>query len=156
MPLDEKKKTEIVRQLILAYTAELETVANYIANSVNLDGVMAEPIKESLGSDVEEELGHARTLADRLRVLGATVPGSLALKFDQKSMQPPDESTDLMQVVNGVIEAETQAIERYEKIIELCSDSDPVTEDIAITLLADEQEHRREFEGFKKALSKVT
>ena len=38
----------------------LETVTNYIANSVNLDGVRAEQIKKALQADVLEELAHAQ------------------------------------------------------------------------------------------------
>ena len=38
---------------------ELETVMNYIANSINLDGVRAEEIKKALAANVVEELGHA-------------------------------------------------------------------------------------------------
>ena len=43
---------------------EIETVMSYMAASVNLDGVRAQEIKESLAEDVEEELGHAKGFAD--------------------------------------------------------------------------------------------
>ena len=53
-------------------------------------------------------------------------------------------------VIKGVIDAEEAAIEQYEKIIRLCDGYDYVTQDMCITLLADEQQHRREFVGFLK------
>ena len=43
-----EKTVEIVAELTRAYWMELETVMNYIANSVHLDGVRAEEIKKSL------------------------------------------------------------------------------------------------------------
>ncbi|MCI0365845.1 MAG: hypothetical protein L0Y44_06965 [Phycisphaerales bacterium] len=141
---------DIIKLLIKAYNAELETVMNYIANSVNLDGVRAEQIKASLAADVSAELGHAQTLARRIKTLGGAAPGSQNLRWTQDSLQPPKDSTDVVSVIKGVIEAEENAIETYQTIIRTCEGIDYVTQDVAITILADEQEHRREFIGFLK------
>ena len=51
-------------------------------------------------------------------------------------------------VIKGVIEAEAGAIEHYSRLIEHCADVDPVTEDMVIAILKDEQGHMRQFEGF--------
>jgi bacterioferritin len=59
---------------------------------------------------------------------------------------------ELETVIHGVIGAEEAAIAQYRKIIELAGGFDPATEDLAITALADEEEHRREFKGFLKEL----
>ena len=80
------------------------------------------------------------------------VPGSLALVMEQEKMQTPKDTTDIEAVIKGVIAAEEGAIAQYKKIIELASGFDPVTEDLAITALADEEEHRREFLGFLKEI----
>lgn len=154
MPVDMKKNEKIIKLLIKAYNDEVETVMNYLANSVNLDGVRAERIKQSLAEDVTEELGHAQMLAKRVRVLGGTVPGSQALDWRQKMLQPPAHSTDVIDVIKGVIDAEEQAIEGYENIIRECEGADYATQDLAIQLLTDEQEHRREFVGFLKEYEK--
>jgi bacterioferritin len=140
----------IIDELIRAYWMEMETVQNYVANSVNLDGVRAEEIKKSLGADVIAELGHAQALAKRIRVLGGVVPGSLAFKADQVELQPPSQSTDVVSVIKGVIKAEEGAIQQYTKIIKLCEGSDYATQDICVTSLGDEEEHLREFVGFLK------
>ncbi|MEO8044869.1 MAG: ferritin-like domain-containing protein [Spartobacteria bacterium] len=68
------------------------------------------------------------------------MPGSLELEREQKYIQPPKDSTDLIFVIRGVIKAEYVAIAQYEKIIELCDKVDPVTQDLAVTILGDEQE----------------
>lgn len=140
----------IIDAMINAYNAEIETVANYLANSVNLDGVRAKHIKTSLETDIQEELGHAQMLAKRIKIIGGVVPGSQSLKWTQSHLQPPSESTDVLAVIKGVIEAEEGAIAGYQKIIELCDGNDYATQDLAITLMADEQEHRREFIGYLK------
>ena len=139
---------QIIVELIRSYWMEMETVQNYLANSQNLDGVRAEEIKKSLAADVTAELGHAQQLAGRIRVLGGTVPGSMKFKASQQTLQPPAESTDVVSVIKGVIDAENGAIEQYQKIIRLCDDVDFPTQDMCIELLADEQQHRREFLGF--------
>ena len=53
---------EVIQLLTTAYSMEIETVMNYLANSINLDGVRAEEIKKSLAADVPAELGHAQQL----------------------------------------------------------------------------------------------
>jgi len=154
MPAKSSQNTTIIKLLIDAYNAELETVMNYIANSVNLDGVRAEQIKSSLLADVPAELGHAQLIARRIKTIGGQVPGSLALSWEQKMLQPPKDTTDLVKVIKGVIAAEESAIAMYEKIIKACDGKDYVTQDMAITILADEQEHRQEFVGFLKEYAK--
>jgi bacterioferritin len=87
-------------------------------------------------------------LAKRIKVLGGRVPGSLELERDQKFLQPQQDPTDLTAVIKGVIEAEEGSIAQYEKIIRLCDQVDFVTQDLAIGILGDEQEHRRAFLGY--------
>lgn len=145
-------KAEIVAELQRSYEMELETVINYLSNSIHLDGLLANEIKQALKADIQEELMHATQLAERLKVLGAGIPGSLTIKFDQKTMQPPEDMTDVVSVIKGVIDAEDGAIAQYSKIIKICDGVDYVTQDMAIQLLGDEEKHRREFVGFMKDL----
>lgn len=51
-------KKEIVDNLIKSYWMEIEIVINYISNSINFDGVMAEKIKKSLAQDITEEIAY--------------------------------------------------------------------------------------------------
>ncbi len=151
---DRDKTRAIVKELIASYWMELETVINYLANSVNLDGVRAEEIKKSLAADVQAELQHASQIADRIKTIDGRVPGSNDFQAAQQSLQPPADATDVVTVIKGVIDAEEAAIAQYEKIIRLCDGYDFVTQDMCITLLADEQHHRREFVGFLKEYEK--
>ncbi|MDX6625448.1 MAG: bacterioferritin [Solirubrobacterales bacterium] len=141
-------RDDIVELLTEAYWMEIETVMSYISASVNLDGVRAQEIRESLAEDVEEELGHARQFADRIKELYGVVPGSEDFAAGQNFLQPPEHQTDIVHVIRGVIKAETGAIEHYTRIVEETDGVDPVTQDMVIAILRDEQGHRRLFEGF--------
>lgn len=144
---------DIVETLKRAYADEVETVANYLALSIALDGVKAQEVKETLAEDVTEELGHAQRLAQRLKEIGEIPPGSLALEFHQRGLQPPAETTDVRAVVLGVVEAEEEAVTTYRALIEAAkAGKDPVTEDLAVRILADEEKHRSLFRGFLKEL----
>lgn len=149
-----KGREDIIKELIRAYGMELETVQNYIAASVNLDGVRSDVVKKALAADIATELMHAQQLATRIKTIGGVVPGSLALDRDQKFLQPPDDTTDIVAVIKGVIAAEESAIEQYNKIIKICDGRDYVTQDQVIEILAGEEDHRREFIGFLKEYEK--
>jgi bacterioferritin len=146
--MDKAKEKKIIDLLCASYNMEIETVINYIANSVNLDGIRAQHIKNALGADVAEELGHAQMLAKRIKTLGGAVPGSKALKWSQASLQPPSDPLDVISVIKGVIDAEKGAVEQYQKVIKAAGDDDPVTADLCTTLKADEEEHLRLFKGY--------
>ena len=147
-PDKQEEREEVIALLTKAYWMEIETVMSYISNSINPDGVRAQEIIESLKEDVEEELGHAREFGNRIKELYGVVPGSLDFEAEQSFLQPPEHQTDIVHVIKGVIEAETGAIEHYNKIVEYTEGRDPVTQDMVIAILRDEEGHRRLFEGF--------
>jgi len=141
----------IIELLRAGYRDEIETVMNYQTNAIILDGVRAEEIKASLQEDIQEELTHAEQLGQRLKQLGARPPSSMEFTARQESLQPPEDSTDVLAVINGVLDAEEDAIATYRDLVDAATDAnDPVTEDLAVTILADEEAHRTEFRGFQK------
>jgi bacterioferritin len=146
-------KAEVIELLKTAYSMELETVMNYIANSTNLDGVRAEEIKKSLAVDITAEIGHATQLAQRIKQLGGLTPGSKAVKLGNQK-QPSEDTTDVIGVIEAVIEAESAACKQYKKIIQATEGDDYVTQDMCITLLGDEEEHLVLFKGFLKEYKK--
>ncbi len=141
-------REQLIELLTKAYWMEIETVMSYIANSINPDGVRAQEIIESLNQDIQEELGHASQFGARIKELYGVVPGSLAFNAEQSYLQPPEEQTDIVHVIKGVIQAESGAIEHYNGIIEFCEGRDPVTQDMVIDILRDEEGHLRQFERY--------
>ena len=142
-------REEVIELLKTAYSMELETVMNYLANSINLDGVRAEEIKKSLAADVAEETLHAQQLGQRIKQLGGLVPGSASVEVGNQQ-QPTDNTTDVAAVIRAVIEAEEAACAHYNKIIKATDGEDYVTQDLCIRLLADEEEHLVLFRGYLK------
>jgi bacterioferritin len=143
-----EKREAIVDLLKSAYFMELETVMNYVTNSINPDGVRAQEVKENIEEDIQEELAHAQQFAARIKELYGVVPGSLDFKASQDTLQPPDDQIDVVHVIKGVIDAEDGAIQHYTRMVEETEEVDPVTQDMVIAILRDEQGHRRLFEGF--------
>ncbi len=146
-------REETIEMLRTAYCMELETVMNYLANSTNLDGVRAEEIKKSLAADIAEEIGHAQQLGARIKQLGGQVPGSKSVKIGSQ-MQPPEDTTDVVAVIHGVIAAEEAACNHYRAIVKATDGEDYVTQDLCIRLMADEEGHLIQFRGFLKEYTK--
>ena len=147
-PANAEKRAEILALLERAYWMEMETVMSYVANAAALDGIRAEEVAEALDADVDEELGHARKFAGRIKELYGTPPGTMDFKAEQGSLQPPADATDVVAVIRGVIEAEAGAIEHYTKLIEACDGVDWGTQDMVIDILRDEEGHLRQFERY--------
>ena len=146
-------REEVIKMLQTAYSMEIETVMNYLANSINLDGVRAEEIKKSLAADITEELTHATDLGNRIKQLGGLVPGSKSVTLGGQR-QPSDDTTDVVGVIEAVIDAEEAAIAHYKNVIRATDGDDYVTQDLCIRLLADEEEHLVLFRGFLKEYAK--
>ena len=140
---------DVIDLLKTAYSMELETVMNYLANSTNLDGVRAEEIKKSLAADIATEIQHAQQLGQRIKQLGGLVPGSKSVVLGGQR-QPSDDTTDVVGVIEAVIDAELAACNHYKKVIHATDGDDYVTQDLCIRLLADEEEHLVLFRGFLK------
>ena len=144
------KREAIVELLTRAYWMEMETVMSYLANAASLDGIRAEEIAGALSSDVDEELGHARRFAERIKELYGTPPGSMEFTAEQSYLQPPQDATAVLAVIDGVIEAEAGAIDHYMRIIEACDGVDWATQDMVIEILRDEEGHLRAFERYRR------
>ena len=144
---------EIIGMLKTAYSMELETVMNYLANSINLDGVRAEEIKKSLAADITEEITHAQRLGQRIKQIGGLIPGSSSVELGNQR-QPPSDTTDVIGVIEAVIEAEEAACAHYKRIIKATDGEDYVTQDLCIQLLTSEEEHLIQFRGYLKEYTK--
>jgi bacterioferritin len=137
---------EIITGLKKSYAMELESLQNYLANSVDLEDPPAGEVKKVLEAAVAGELKHARRLAKRIKILDGRVPGSLELPRDQNFLQPPMDNRDVMTVIRGALTATDAAISHYQAIMQITEDLDYITQDLLIDLLAEEQEQRGLFQ----------
>jgi bacterioferritin len=93
-------------------------------------------------------------LGERLKQLDARPPASMDFEARQASLQPPEDSANVLSVIDGVIEAENSAIETYRSLVDAAeAANDPVTEDLAVTILSDEEAHRTEFKSYRREYS---
>jgi bacterioferritin len=143
-------REQVLAALCKAYNMEIETIINYLANSLDMEGVRADFIKQALATDIQGELTHAQQLGNRIKQLGGSIPGSLKLTMTQKSLQPAADTTDVVTVIRGVLDAEEEAINHYKALIRLTEGDDYVTQDLAIRILSDEEGHRQQFQGYLK------
>ena len=139
------KTNEIISELIRSYAAELETLENHLANSIDLDGAKPDGLQQLLEASIALRLTHARRLAKRIDVIGGRVPGSLELPRTQDYLQPALDHADPDAVIHGVLRASEVAIAQYERIISFTEETDYVTQDLVIDLLSEEREQRRRF-----------
>ncbi len=68
--MDNGRTDAIIQEITYAYWLEIETTINYLAISVDLDGIRAEEIKKSLAADIQTEITHAQGLAERIKEIG--------------------------------------------------------------------------------------
>jgi bacterioferritin len=136
------KARDVVNGLKKSYAMELESVQNYLANSIHLEGPAADRVKKVLENAASSELQHARRLARRIKILGDRIPGSLELPRDQNYLQPPIDNRDSVTVIRGALTATDAAIAHYQTMIQITEDLDFVTQDLLIELLAEEQEQK--------------
>ena len=146
--MEDKKREMIIGLLREAYVMEVETALNFMRCGLDLEGMVAEIVKGNLAGEAAEEMGHAKLVGERIKVLGGRVPGSYEMQFDQESMQMSGGVLMFVGVVMGVIEAEGHAVAKYQELIEACKDVDPVTEGLCVELKGDEEGHLRKYQGF--------
>ena len=137
----------VLKALCHAFEMEAEKIESYLAISENL-GQSDPSLRETLEREVDEELEHACKLADRIKSLGGTVPSRARLKNSQHLPQLLINSSDVSTIIEGAVATEEVAISHYQHIGQLAKNQDTLTYKLAVELQADEERHRREFEGF--------
>lgn len=146
---------KLLQLLEKAYVAELETIINYLSHSARLETFDGHDIGEELRQDVKNEQQHAQELAERIKILGGDPPQSLQVgeQFNQTSLNETGEPTNVESVIDGVIEAEEEAIKLYKEIIEEAKENtDYGTVNLAEELLREEEKHRQEFIELRNSL----
>lgn len=148
--MGEVNTEDLIRELNLAYEEELKSLQNYLSIGVYLEGVYGQGVvAEDLIQDVGEERNHAERLAQRITELDGKPVFSTQDNTSQKIVDNVQSEDDVEEAVRAVIELEKGAVERYKKIIRMSRElGDETTRRLAEDLLADEEEHLDDFEGY--------
>lgn len=152
--MTEYSQNDLVEELKKAYLDELESLNNYLSLGEYIEGLYGQGVvAEDLIKDVDEELNHAKRLSKRIAELDGKPPLSVEYEASQTVVSSVEDENDVKGVVESVIQLESDAIKQYKKIVEIAEEvNDPVTRNLAEDLLADEEEHLDEFEGFLEDL----
>ena len=111
-------------------------------------GPMRGAVTAELVQHATEELGHAELLANRILQLGGTPLLKPADWYEMTNCgyeAPDDPYVEVLLEQN--IKGEQCAIEAYQQLVELTRDADPVTYEMALSIMADEIEHEEDLQA---------
>jgi len=111
--------------------------------------VKAPEVPELLESVAKDELEHANELTERIILLGGT-PIVDPKQFFEKSncgYEVPDEN--VKKVLEASLKGEACAIAVYKKIMDMTKNSDPITYQLILHIMAEEEGHEQKFEDLK-------
>lgn len=144
---------ELVRMLNAAYASEWLAYYQYWLGAKLAKGPMKDAVAAELTLHATEELGHAVLLANRIVQLGGTpvlVPGDWATFSPCAYDAPADPFVGTLLEQNIV--GEQCAISTYKNLMDITKDTDPVTYNIALTILTQEVEHEEDLQSLKEDL----
>jgi len=111
-------------------------------------GPMRGAVMAELVQHATEELGHAELLANRILQLGGTPLLKPADWYEMTNCgYEPPEDPYVEVLLEQNIKGEQCAIEAYHELVELTKDADPVTYEMALSILADEIEHEEDLQA---------
>jgi bacterioferritin len=144
---------ELLEMLNRAYASEWLAYYQYWLGAKLIKGPMKDAVAAELTLHATEELGHAVLVADRIIQLGGTPivhprdwMGVSPCAYDAPS--DPWVGTLLDQNIAG----EQCAIGAYKELMDLTKDRDPVTWNVALTILQQEVEHEEDLQSLREDL----
>lgn len=144
--------SEIIKLLKQAFCEEMLAWYQYIIIAPFLVGKERPSIQKDYFENAKEELeDHGYWLLERISQLGGNIEGidrpeCWNIVAPHKYIKP--DSYNTKDSIQQMIEAEHSAIETYKNLINATKDTDPVTYNKAIEILADEEEHLQEMIDF--------
>ena len=138
---------ELIKELTI--NASVEFVAYYYFTNLRsfCTGMEGEGIKGVIEDARLEDLSHFESCIDRIFQLGGEFPKDI-VDFCNKAgaeFLQSDKSTTLREILEKCLKAEQGAIINWNKICKMTHGKDPMTYDIAASILAEEIEHESWF-----------
>lgn len=142
---------KLVEALNRAYASEWLAYYQYWLGAKLIKGPMKDAVAAELTLHATEELGHAVLLADRIIQLGGT---PVAHPRDWMSLSPCAYDAPLDPLVTTLLDqniaGEQCAIGAYKELMDLTKDKDPVTWNLALTILQQEVEHEEDLQSLRE------
>ena len=141
---------QLIADLNRAYADEwLAAYAYNYMGQVVTGRPAAKHLAELLLDTSKDELEHQQELAARIVSLGGKPLADVTKLVEASNAgypAPPTSEKDFEAIVKTVIEAEQDAIEVYNKLIQKTHGKDPITYNLILHILSEEVEHEDEFE----------
>ena len=141
----------LLELLIKNAAAELTTYYYYTILRCNLIGLKGEGIKEIAEVARIEDRNHFEALVPRIYELGGKLPGDMKTFHDVSACPPaslPKDPTDVMAMLQVLVDAERCAVRGYTQICKLTAGKDHRTYDLSLAILNEEVEHESWFAEF--------
>ncbi len=139
---------ELVKLLNRALADEWLAYYQYWLGAKLAKGPMRGAVAAELTQHAAEELGHAEMLSMRILQLGGTPPISPQAWYEMTNCDyEPPEDPYVETLLDQNIRGEQCAIETYQKLAEVTRETDPVTFNMVLQILADEIEHEEDLQA---------
>jgi bacterioferritin len=137
----------LVKLLNDALATELVCVLRYKRHHFTAHGLASPHVAEEFAVHANEEMAHADRLARRIVQLGGE-PDFAPDTLLQRSHAAYEGPLELASMIRANLVAERVAVESYGQMVRLVGDRDPTTRRLLEDLLADEQRHADELQGW--------
>jgi bacterioferritin len=143
---------EVIKDLNSAYADEWLAHYQYFLYAQVIEGINAEILKSKLEEQSNDEMKHAKELISRIRQLGGEPTTDLMAASSCGFSPPPDDTSDLVSIVELVLKGERCAIDKYNTLAKKYHMKDLVTHEIFEDLLEDEVADEEDWEDFLPGL----
>lgn len=144
---------ELLKLLNKAFADEWLAYYQYWVGAKVAKGPMKDAVIAELLQHATEELGHANLVADRIIQLGGTPLTTPKVWFDWSNCgyDAPDDPF-VRTLLQQNIQAEQCAIGVYDRMMKLTEGKDPLTYNMALTILTQEVEHEEDLQALLEDL----
>jgi len=145
---------ELVGLLNKAFADEWLAYYQYWLGAKLAKGPMRGAVAAELLQHATEELGHAELLSLRILQLGGTPPLSPRDWYEMTNCgYEPPKDPNVEVLLDQNIKGEQCAIETYRRLAELTKDTDPITYNLAVQIMADEVEHEEDLQALAEDIN---
>jgi len=147
---------ELLKLLNKAFADEWLAYYQYWIGAQIVKGQMKEAAITELTEHAADELRHAQLLADRIIQLGGspiTDPNDWNRMANCTYVNPSNPYVKA--IIEQGVEGEQCAIDVYTSLLETTEGKDPITYQMALSILADEVEHEEDFQALLEDLEEM-
>lgn len=146
-PAESLWRKGLIKLLNDSLATELVCILRYKRHHFTAHGLASPRIAEEFAVHATEEMTHADRLARRIVQLGGQ-PDFSPDSLTQRSHASYDDGLELKAMIQANLVAERVAVEGYGQLVRLVGERDPTTRRMLEDILADEQRHAEELQGW--------